>query len=58
MTMPFSADPYVAALEKLWDILSDTIEGGRLLETDLPVDYDAMVRQMEKILEFQSRRTP
>lgn len=37
---------YIKELEKLWDMLSDTIEGGRLTEADIPDDYQAFVTQM------------
>ena len=40
------ADRYVAALERLWDMLSDTVEAGRLSEADIPDDYRALVEQM------------
>lgn len=37
---------YTKALERLWDMLSDTVEGGRLTEADCPDDYEALVHQM------------
>lgn len=40
-------DP-LSELEKLHDIISDTIEGGRLRESDIPDDYEALVLQLEK----------
>lgn len=39
-------DKYVGSLEKLWDTISDTVEGGRLTEADIPDDYQAIVEQM------------
>ena len=38
-----SHNHYVAKLEKLWDVVSDCIEGERLKEGDLPDDYRAIV---------------
>lgn len=37
---------YVAKLERLWDMVSDMVEGGRLREADAPDDYAALVQQM------------
>jgi hypothetical protein len=37
---------YIQELEKLWDMLSDTVEDGRLKEVDIPDDYEALVLQM------------
>ena len=37
---------YIRALEKLWDMLSDAVEGGRLKKEDIPDDYEALVGQM------------
>lgn len=37
---------YMAALERLWDMLSDAVEGGRLTVAEVPDDYDAFVAQM------------
>lgn len=39
---------YIRELEKLWDMLSDAIEGGRLTESDIPDDYQAIVYQMRE----------
>jgi hypothetical protein len=36
-----------AAYGRLHDFLSDAIEGGRIKESDLPDDYQAIVAQME-----------
>lgn len=35
---------YIEALEDLWDMVSDMVEGGRLREADIPDDYRALVR--------------
>ncbi len=43
---PESNAHYVAALERLWDMLSDAVEGGRLTPALLPDDYAALVSQM------------
>lgn len=32
--------------QQLHDMLSDMLEGGRLKQTDIPDDYDALVRQL------------
>lgn len=37
---------YTEALEELWDLLSDAVEAGRLTESDIPHDYQALVSQM------------
>lgn len=37
---------HIATLEALWDVLSDTIESGRLCESDIPDDYKALVEWM------------
>lgn len=39
---------YTDALERLWDMLSDTIESGRLTEADIPDDYQALVITMQR----------
>lgn len=39
---------YIDSLELLWDMLSDTIEGGRLTESDIPDDYAALVTVMQE----------
>lgn len=39
---------YVDKLERLWDMLSEAVEGGRLTEADIPDDYAALVSQMGK----------
>lgn len=39
---------YINALEHLWDMLSDMIEGGRLDEADIPDDYIALVNQTQR----------
>ncbi len=39
---------YIEALEGLWDMLSDAIEGGRLTEADLLDDYSPFVNQMQR----------
>lgn len=52
---------YVGELEKLWDMLSDAIEGGRLSPADIPDDYDAFVNQMVSCnlaLEVTKMETP
>ena len=36
----------LAAAVRLWDMLSDTVESGRLTVSDIPVDYHALVHQM------------
>lgn len=41
-------DKYLHSLEKLWDMLSDAVENGRLLEHDIPDDYKAFIHQMEQ----------
>lgn len=41
-------DQYVKSLEDLCSIISDTVQGGRLKETDIPDDYRALVEQMAK----------
>lgn len=35
---------YIEALEGLWGMVSDMVEGGRLREADIPDDYEALVR--------------
>jgi len=37
---------YVDGLERLWDMLSDAVESGRLRATHIPDDYAALVSQM------------
>lgn len=39
---------YISALEELWDLVSDVVEGGRLTEVDLPDDYRALVEKMQE----------
>jgi hypothetical protein len=46
---------YVEQLEKLWDMLSDTVEGGRLTEVDAPDDYQAFVSQMVKLVKLNDQ---
>jgi len=46
---------YVDALERLWDMLSDCVEGGRLTEGNLPDDYAALVRQMVKLTGLEAK---
>lgn len=36
---------YIEALEDLWVMVSDMVEGGRLREADIPDDYRALVRR-------------
>ena len=43
---------------KLWDMLSDTVEGGRLTEADIPDDYSALVRQMVKLAGLHDKSDP
>ena len=35
--------------ERLHDMVSDMIEGGRLTRADVPDDYDALVHQLEEL---------
>lgn len=44
---------YFDQLERLWDMLSDCVEGGRLTEADLPDDYEALVHQMVKLVSLE-----
>ena len=37
---------YLSELERLWDMLSDMIEGGRLTAADVPDDYQALVAKL------------
>lgn len=39
---------YITTLERLWDTLSDTIEGGRITAVDCPDDYQALVTLMQE----------
>lgn len=48
LTSPAAPTDYIAALERLWDALSDTIEGGRISEVDCPDDYQALVTLMRE----------
>lgn len=49
---------YVNELERLWDMLSDTVEGGRLNEADIPDDYQALVEQMVKLGAIEGQDDP
>jgi hypothetical protein len=49
---------YILELEKLWDMLSDTVEGGRLTEADIPDDYQALVSQMVKLAGIEGAKDP
>ncbi len=46
---------YVEELERLWDMVSDMVESGRLAEADIPDDYQALVSQMVKLGAFEVR---
>lgn len=46
---------YVEELERLWDMVSDMVESGRLVEADIPDDYQALVSQMVKLGAFDVR---
>ena len=39
----------LAEYQKLHDMLSDAIEGGRLSEADIPDDYQALVDQLARV---------
>lgn len=46
---------YVEELERLWDMVSDMVESGRLVEADIPDDYQALVAQMVKLASSEVR---
>lgn len=46
---------YIGELESLWDMVSDTIKGGRLTEADIPDDYRAFVRQLKLLISAREK---
>lgn len=44
---------YFDQLERLWDMLSDCVKGGRLTKTNLPKDYKPLVQQMAKLVKLE-----
>lgn len=47
----------LAAAVRLWDMLSETVESGRLTVSDIPVDYHALVHQMTQCVGAFGRLT-
>ena len=46
MSSPNATVEYIKVLERLWDDVSDMVEGGRITEADIPDDYEALVFRM------------
>ncbi|MCP1674322.1 hypothetical protein J2T57_001424 [Natronocella acetinitrilica] len=46
--LPQETRQYIQELERLWDFVSDMVEGGRLSEELVPDDYQALVSQMSE----------